>query len=117
MKFFGDGETYLELMPAGVENDRVLLTARRGEGDRTEWTKTISTTRGEIAALADWLENFWEPCPAARLGSLRFIYSHREHIGEGYYDITDGDAKVLYVYEQLGTSNVARAQEQRALLN
>lgn len=117
MKFFGDGETYLELMSAGVDNDRVLLTARRGEVDRTEWTKTISTTRGEIAALADWLENFWEPCAAAHLGSLRFIYSHREHIGEGYYDIADGDTKVLYVYEQLGGSNVARAQELRAFLN
>jgi hypothetical protein len=116
MKFFGEGETYLELLLAGTEGDRILLTARLGEGERTTWTKTITTTRGEIAALADWLENFWEPCPAARLGSLRFIYSHREHIGEGYYDITDEATKILNVYEQLGGSNVARAKELRGLL-
>lgn len=116
MKFFGDGETYLELMPAGVEDDRVLVTARRGEGDRTEWTKTIKTTRGEIAALADWLENFWEPCPDAHLGSLNFIYSHREHVGEGYYDIADEATKILSAYEQLGSSNVASARELRAFL-
>lgn len=117
MKFFGEGETFLELMPAGVDGNRVLLTARRGEGGCTDWTKTVSTTRGEIAALADWLENFWEPCPAARLGILSFIYSHREHIGEGYYDIADETTKILNVYEQLGGSNVARARELRALLD
>lgn len=117
MKFFDDGETFLELMPAGVESNRVLLTARRGEGGRTDWTKTISTTRDEIAALADWLQNFWEPCPNARLGSLSFIYSHREHIGDGYFTITDEATKILNVYEQLGGSNIAHARKLRALLD
>lgn len=116
MKFFGEGETFLELLAAGTEGDRVLLTARLGEGERTAWTKTIRTTRGEMAALADWLQNFWEPCPDAHLDHFRCIYSHREHIGEGYYTIADGNNKVLYVYEQLGTSNTARAGELRGLI-
>ncbi len=117
MKFFGDGGSFLELTrPSDIAAGKLTLTARLCDAEREIWTKNIAATADEIRALADWLENFWDPCPNVNLGSLGFIYSHREHIGEGYYDITESGIKILFVYEQLGGSNVASARELRALL-
>ncbi|MBX3722858.1 MAG: hypothetical protein KF713_13545 [Turneriella sp.] len=116
MKFFGDADKSLSLLPSGVAEGKITLTAQLFEGGRELWSKKISTYADEIKAVAAWLENFWEPCADVYLGSLRFIYSHREHIGEGYYTIAESNSTILYVYEQLGTSNIARAQELRGLL-
>lgn len=69
--------------------------------------------RSKILSLAKWLDSLWDECAPVLIEELglRFEFSHREHIGEGFFYIIVDNIKYLLIYEQLGQSNVAHAKE------
>ncbi len=97
------------------------ITLRAGymHAGKEKFNREVVVASKDLQALATWLENFWNEVPPLQLaeGLIRFIYSHREHIGEGYYNIEFDGRPILQVYEQLGTSNTFRAGEIRSLLS
>lgn len=113
--FFGSSDSEFVELSRQPGSGQILL--RYENGGREEWRETVAISAAELLQLADWLDGFWNACPPAELagGRLRFVYSHREHIGEGYYRIELGGRLVLTAYEQLGTSNTHRSQQLREL--
>jgi hypothetical protein len=69
--------------------------------------------------LAQWLDSLWDECQPALIEELglKFEFSHREHIGEGYFYVLVDNRKYLLIYEHLGQSNVAHAKELRDSLD
>ena len=69
--------------------------------------------------LANWLDSLWDECDPLIIEelNLKFEFSHREHIGEGYFYIIVDNIKYLLIYEQLGQSNKAHAEELLESLN
>lgn len=119
-RFYGtDSEEYFSLRreATGVA-DQMNFVASYIRAGKKEFSREVAIASEDLRSLADWLENFWNETPPQILADalIRFIYSHREHIGEGYYDIEFSGSVILRVYEQLGTSNTFRAEEVRALL-
>lgn len=113
--FFGSSDS--ELIELSSQNKSAQIVVRYENGGKEEWRETLPVTAAELSQLAQWLDDFWNDCPPADLafGRLRFVYSHREHIGEGYYRIEFDGRLVLTAYEQLGTSNTLRAEQLRKL--
>ncbi len=62
--------------------------------------------------LVHWLDCLWDECPPVLIEELglKFEFSHREHIGEGFFYVLVDNSKHLLIYEQLGQSNVAHAK-------
>lgn len=78
--------------------------------------RTADVPVSQLVALAKWIEDVWNddpPCGVPALG-LELRFSHREHIGEIYYDVLVDGVRVRSVYEQGGTSNTFRARGLRA---
>lgn len=116
MKFYGEPGEYLELRAVNTEGNIIQLQTTLSRNDETVWSESFTAAKDELIRLAQWLENLWDECAPALLGGiLTFRFSHREHIGEGYYHIVASGKNLLLVYEQLGQSNLARAAELRAL--
>lgn len=113
--FFGSSDSEFVKLSRQPDNGQILL--RYENGGKEAWRETLPVTAAELLKLAQWLDDFWNDCPPAELagGRLRFVYSHREHIGEGYYRIEFDGRLVLIAYEQLGTSNTFRSQQLRKL--
>lgn len=99
--------------------EKVTLIAGYTRAGKEQISREIAVAAKDLQALATWLDDFWNEAPPVQLaeGFIRFVYSHREHIGEGYYNIEFDGKKILQVYEQLGTSNTFRASQIRSLLN
>ncbi|AFM11286.1 hypothetical protein [Turneriella parva] len=99
--------------------EKVILIAGYTRAGKEQFSREIAVAAKDLQALATWLDDFWNEAPPVQLaeGFIRFVYSHREHIGEGYYNIEFDGKKILQVYEQLGTSNTFRASQIRSLLN
>lgn len=111
--FFGSSDSeYVELSRQPGSGQFLV---RYENGGKEGWRETVTISAAELSQLAEWLDDFWNDCPPAELagGRLRFVYSHREHIGEGYYRIEFDGRLVLAAYEQLGTSNTLRSQQLR----
>ena len=118
VRFYGSKDTeFVELRTTAQGEDGVALSVRFEVDGAERWQQQISATRAELQALAKWLDDFWNECPPAKLGDgrLQFVYSHREHIGEGYYQLEMDGRHVITAYEQLGTSNTFRAEKVREL--
>ncbi|GAB4437429.1 MAG: hypothetical protein OHK0011_20470 [Turneriella sp.] len=113
--FFGSSDS--EFVELRAEKDAGHFLVRYEKDGKEQWRESIRVNVAELGRLAQWLDDFWNECPPAELagGRLRFVYSHREHIGEGYYRIEFNGRLVLTAYEQLGTSNTLRAQQLREL--
>ncbi len=80
--------------------------------------KNVITRKAKVPVikfqnLAQWLDSLWNECQPALIEELglKFEFSHREHIGEGFFYILVDNVKYLLIYEQLGQSNVAHAKE------
>lgn len=119
VRFFGTSDADIfELKRVGSEGDRIILKATFKWRWLPRACKQFAVTRAELEALAKWLDDFWNEAPPAELagGIVRFVYSHREHIGEGYFHIELKGRRVLTAYEQLGTSNTFRAERIRDLM-
>ncbi len=119
-RFYGstDDEFFSLYRPTSGLAESINVVAGYTKGGVQKISREVVVTATELRALADWIDNFWDETPPQNLASglIRFIYSHREHIGEGYYNIEFDGVSILQVYEQLGTSNTFRANEVRALL-
>ena len=109
-------ESYIEFLFSKIENSNEiecnLLINKDGVNsiDRKAIVPSL-----KFQKLADWLDSLWDECDPFILEelNLKFEFSHREHIGEGYYYILVDNIKYLYIYEQLGQSNTAHAKELR----
>lgn len=104
---------------AGAKQDTVAVTLRVLDGTKLRLEKTAhAVDKSRIEALASWIKDVWDgraPYVLEELGfELRF--SHREHVGEIYYDVLVDGRRVRSVYEQGGLSNDHRAQLVRAEL-
>ncbi len=118
VRFFGGSDSEFVELSHGRGNSEPLQLLVRYEKDGTElFRENITSSRDELLQLAQWLDDLWDECPPATLaqGRLQFIFSHREHIGEGYYRVEFDSRLVLSAYEQLGASNTLRAEQVRTL--
>ena len=52
MKFYVDADKSLSLLPSGVADGEITLTAQLFDGERELWSKKISTYADEIKAVA-----------------------------------------------------------------
>lgn len=82
-------------------------------------TRKANVPLEKLRNLAQWLDSLWNECPPALIEELglKFEFSHREHIGEGFFYVLVDNVKYLLIYEQLGQSNVAHAKELIELLS
>jgi hypothetical protein len=121
VRFFGQTEhDYFSLQRADAgAMESIALKASHVMGGSEKWNRDVRVSRAELNTLADWLDEFWNDTPPVKLanGLIQFVYSHREHIGEGYYGVEFDGVRLLLAYEQLGGSNRFRAAEVRALLD
>jgi len=126
--FFDNSDTKcIELRLKSHSGGRVKLLIRYEVDGKQQWSNTVTASDEELSHLAKWLEDFWdESAPVELAGQrLRFVYAHREQTGDGYYDIEFIRTVFFFfklrftlrVYEQLGTSNSARAEQVRGLLS
>lgn len=115
VSFFGTSDS--EFVELRAEKDAGHFLVRYEKDGKEHWRESIRVNAEELGRLAQWLDDFWNECPPAELagGKLRFVYSHREHIGEGFYHVEFGGRQVLTAYEQLGSSNTFRAEKVREL--
>lgn len=116
--FFGSSDSeFVELSHVESNGQSQQLQVRYEKDGTERWRENISVSRDELVQLAQWLDDLWDECPPATLaqGRLQFIFSHREHIGEGYYRVEWDGRLVLSAYEQLGSSNKLRADQVRQL--
>jgi hypothetical protein len=120
MRLYGvDAADYLELITrAPNQRDQISIGAAIYKSGKPVYSSVIQTTGSDISLWADWLENFWDEVPPLVLGNsdIALEYSHREHIGEGFFYVTRSGERLLQIYEQLGESNVTHAREIRALV-
>lgn len=120
VRFFGssDDEFFALSRQTSGEEQNIRLIASYSRKGKVKFSREVVVAAKDLHALASWLSDFWDETPPLKLadGLIRFIYSHREHIGEGYYHIEFDGSAVVQVYEQLGTSNTFRADQVRALL-
>jgi len=120
VRFYGaSDDDYFSLNRASTGPAELFgVVATLVRGGKPDFSREITVTKTELQSLASWISDFWDEVPPAVLagGRLRFIYSHREHIGEGYFDIEFEGRKVQHTYEQIGASTPFRAEQIRALL-
>lgn len=116
--FTTDTVESFELERIGSNSDGIEIKARLKWWRLTLRSRKFTATRAELESLANWVDDFWDEVPPAELGKgmVRFVYSHRQSIGDGYFNIEMDGKRVLHVYEQLGQSNTFRAKEIRSLL-
>ena len=121
MKLFeSNSESYIEFLFSKKENSYEiecnLLISK--DGIEAMNRKAIVPIL-KFQKLADWLDSLWDECDPLIIEelNLKFEFSHREHIGEGYYYILVDNIKYLYIYEQLGQSSTAHAKELRESIN
>jgi len=73
--------------------------------------RSAEVSPSKLLDLAAFIGDFWAECPPCEISELglALVYSHREHIGEGYYYVAIDGVNQVLVYEQLGTSNAFTA--------
>lgn len=104
----GGPEVTLELTGGPSGHVRATLVVRGVK-------RVADVPTSQIEALASWIEGVWDDAPPLGLPALglELRFSHREHVGEVYYDVHVDRAFVRSVYEQSGGSNVFRAARLR----
>ena len=121
----------MKLFDTGHENNIEFLFSKLASSSEVEcqiqitkdWQITITRRANvpleKLRNLAQWLDSLWNECPPALIEELGFKleFSHREHIGEGFFYVLVDNVKYLLIYEQLGQSNVAHAKELLESLN
>ena len=117
MKLFeSNSENYIEFLFSKMENShKIECSTLIFKGGNIVFNQKAIVPILKFQKLADWLDYLWDECDPFIIEelNLKFEFSHREHIGEGYYYILVDNIKYLYIYEQLGQSNTAHAKELR----
>lgn len=115
MKLFdSDPNNNIEFLFSKVENSsEIECSIQINKGGIIAISRKAIVPISKFRKLADWLDSLWDECNPLILEelNLKFEFSHREHIGEGYFYIIVDNIKYLLIYEQLGQSNKAHAKE------
>lgn len=121
MKLFDtDPENNIEFLFSKIENSsNVECQIQITKDGKIAITRKANVPVTKIQNIARWLDSLWDECPPALIEELglKFEFSHREHIGEGFFYVLVDNRKYLFIYEQLGQSNVAHAKELLESLN
>ena len=121
MKLFDtDSENSVEFLFSELANSSDLQCQMQiTKDEKIAISRSAIVPVNKFKNLAQWLDSLWNECPPALIEELglKFEFSHREHIGEGFFYVLVDNVKYLLIYEQLGQSNVAHAKELLESLN
>lgn len=121
MKLFdSDPENNIEFLFSRTKNSsEVDCQIQITKDGKIAITRKANVPVAKFQNLAHWLDSLWDECQPALIEELgvKFEFSHREHIGEGFFYVIVDNSKYLLIYEQLGQSNVAHSKELLESLN